>query len=1120
MDVGDWLRGLWLGQYEAVFRQSDIDGEVLPELTDQHLKDLGVSLGRRLKILRAIRALVGTAPSLEQPTVKPEPKAHDTAERRQLTVMFCDLVGSTAMSARLDPEDMRGIIAAYHKCCASLIEQNGGFVAKYMGDGVLAYFGYPQAHEHDAERAVRAGLAIVEVAPNLETAAGAPLHVRVGIATGIVVVGDLLGSGESQERGVVGDTPNLAARLQGIAEPDSVVVGEGTYKLTGGLFEYEDLDAVEVKGFADPVQASRVLRASGVASRFEAFHSTVPLTPLVGRDEEVELLLRRWQRAKSGEGQVTLLSGEPGIGKSRLTRAIQDRFSDEPHVRLLYFCSPHHQASALFPFISQLERAAGFERDEAVEHKLDKLEALLARLTNAVAHDAAVLAEPLSVPSGGRYPPLDLQPQKRKETTLATLLAQLEGLAARQPVLMIFEDAHWIDPTSLELLELTVERAPSLAVLLVITFRAEFRTPWVGRPHVTMHPLNRLGRREALAMVEKVARGKALPKQVVDQIVARADGVPLFVEELTKAVLESELLRSEGDRYVLRTPQLAIPTSLHASLMARLDSLSPVREIAEVGAAIGREFSYGLIRAVAPRPEPELEEALDQLVASELVFRRGTPPDAIYTFKHALVQDTAYSTLLRGARQQLHGRIAAVLEERFPETADTQPELLAHHLTEAGLAGQAIPYWRRAGERARERGANVEAVAHLSKGLTLVAALPGGRQRAEVEFALQTAIGGPLIAVKGYSSAEVEQTYLRARELCEQLGRSSELFPVLRGLWNCYLARGEHQRARSLAEQLAALAEEEQEGDALRRALACRALGASLFFLGRLHDACSQFKQGAAFDDAAAVGGDRSPELSLYADSPGVACRLYLACTEWLLGMPDAALGNLETGLALSDRSADPHIVTRALAYAALVHHWRGDFDTARLRAEAAIALAREHGIPQWLHMATICRGVALARLGEPEAGIGELRAGSAGWHAIGSRGLGSLWLGFTAEACTATGQIDAALDALDRAADEAAAMSELFYQAELHRLRGTLPMTKGDSAGAEDWLRQAIEVAVSQGAKSLELRAATSLARLWRDQGRRVEAHDLLAPVYGWFTEGFDTLDLKEAKALMEELA
>ena len=646
--------------------------------------------------------------------------------------MFCDLVGSTALSSRLDPEDLREIIAAYHRHVAKVVSQYQGFIAKYMGDGVLVYFGYPQAHEHDAERALRAGLELAETMDRMQAPPDIePLQVRVGIATGLVVVGDLVGSGEAQERGIVGETPNLASRLQALAATGAVMVAASTRKLTGGLFEYEDLGAVEVKGFAEPVQAWRVLRASGVASRFEAFHSTAALTPLVGRDEEVELLLRRWQRAKSGEGHVVLLSGEPGIGKSRLTRAIQERLSDEPHVRLLYFCSPHHQASALFPFISQLERAAGLERDDGGERKLDKIEALLARSTNAIARDAAVLSELLSVPSGGRYPPLDLHPQKRKETTVTTLLAQLDGLAARQPVLMIFEDAHWIDPTSLELLELTVERVPSRAVLLVITFRPEFTAPWVGRPHVTMRPLSRLGRREAMVIVEKVAGDKALPKEVVDQIVGRTDGVPLFVEELTKAVLESELLRGEGDQYVLTAPlpQLAIPTSLHASLMEQLDGLSAVREIAEVGAAIGREFSHELICAVAARPGPALEEALNQLVASELVFRRGAPPDAVYTFKHALVQDAAYSTLLRGARQQLHGRIGAVLEERFPETAETQPELLARHFTEAGLAERAIPYWVRAGERARERSANVEAVAHFRKGLTLVAALPGGRQR-------------------------------------------------------------------------------------------------------------------------------------------------------------------------------------------------------------------------------------------------------------------------------------------------------------------------------------------------------------------------------------------------------
>jgi class 3 adenylate cyclase/predicted ATPase len=1127
--VGTWLHGLGLSQYEQAFRDNDIDDEVLPELTAEDLKEIGISsVGHRRKLLAAIAALRGSVPLSSVASFQPRPELTTVsvfpappreAERRQLTVMFADLVGSTALASRLDPEDLREVIGAYHRCVTETVARYDGFVAKYMGDGVLVYFGYPHAHEDDAERAVQAGIEIPKAVGQLTAEGGTALAARVGIATGHVVVGDLIGSGAAQEQAMVGETPNLAARLQVLAEPNAVVIAESTRRLLGDLFECRDLGAVAAKGFAGPITAWQVLRASTVESRFDAFHAAA-LTPMVGREEELELLLRRWRQATAGDGQVVLLSGEPGIGKSRLTRAIRERISGEPHVRLLYFCSPHHQASVLFPFISHLERAAGFVRDDPPERRLKKLEALLAQSTNEVTRDAAVLAELLSIPTESRYPPRsELSPHKRKETTLTTLLAQLDGLAARQPVLIIFEDAQWIDPTSRELLELIIDRVQHLPVLLVVTFRPEFQPPWVSQPHVTMHPLTRLDRREASAMIERLTGGKTLPQDLLEQIISRTDGVPLFVEELTKTMLESDLLRSEGDQYVLTAPlpMLAIPSTLHASLMARLDRL-PIRKIAEVGAAIGRDFSHELIAAVSGEPESDLNDALQQLVASELVYRRGMPPDAVYSFKHALVQDAAYSTLLRSARQQLHTRIAKTLEERFPETADTQPELVAHHFAEAGRAEQAIAYWRRAGKRASERSAHVEAVAHLSKGLALIETLPDTSQRAEAELKLQLEIGGPLISTQGYAAAEVERTYLRARELCERLGCSSELFPALRGLWHCYIVRGQLPRAYDLAEQLVALAEE--QGEPLRRALAARALGSTLFFFGRFNDAREQLDQGITFDEAAAAMGDRRTHILLYADVPGVVCRLHLSCTRWQHGFPDRALPMVDAALALSQSLSHSPSVAFSLNFAAIIHCWRREFDAARQQAEAAIAVARKYSFPQWLAMGTMCRGFALANLGQPQEGLMELHTGLAGWHGTGARLYDTMWLGFTAEAHTAAGQLDAAFTALDRATEIAATNAETFYQAELHRLRSVAHLGSGEPEEAKRWLSEAIALARSQGARSLELRAATSLARLWYTQGRRDEAHDLLAPIYGWFTEGFETLDLKEAAMLLGDLA
>ena len=657
MDVGGWLRSLGLGQYEALFRASEIDADILPELTEVDLEKLGVPLGHRKRLLRAISGLTAAETSTA-PSASAGPKPHDAAERRQLTVMFCDLVGSTPLSTRFDPEDLREIVGAYHGCVTDTVARFGGFVAKYMGDGVLIYFGYPEAHEDDAERAARAGLAVIDAVSRLATQE--PLNVRIGIATGLVVVGDLIGTGAAQERGVVGETPNLAARLQALARPGTLVVADSTRRQIGTLFEIEDLGPQPLAGFAEPQRAWRVVGESGVVSRFEALRSGT--TPLVGRDEELDLLLRRWQQAKSGEGRVVLVSGEPGIGKSRLTAALSQHIETEPHTRLRYFCSPHDQDSALYPFIGQLERAAGFTRDDTNATKLDKLEALLG--DGAEPGDLSLIAEMLSLSGGERFPPLDLSPQRKKERTLAALLRQLQALARRQPVLMIFEDLHWIDPTSREVLDLTVEKIAGLPVLLVATYRPEFQPPWVGGSQVTVIALNRLGRNEGATLVHRLAGNLgALPPDVVDEIVERTDGVPLFVEELTKAVVEAGADRGYVSISAVPPSSLAVPATLHASLLGRLDRLGPAaKNVAQVGAAIGRDFSYELLAAAVQLAEPELQEALRRLVEAGLVFQRGVPPTAEYLFKHALVQDTAYSTLLRGPRQALHRRIAEALE--------------------------------------------------------------------------------------------------------------------------------------------------------------------------------------------------------------------------------------------------------------------------------------------------------------------------------------------------------------------------------------------------------------------------------------------------------------------------
>jgi class 3 adenylate cyclase len=688
--IADWLTKLGMSEYAERFAENGIDVSVLPHLTDQDLKDIGVLLGHRRKMLAAIGKLAGAAPAKPEPALAREPQTQDTAERRQVTVMFSDLVGSTALSARMDPEDLRDVISGYQKCVAQTVQRFGGFVAKYMGDGVLVYFGYPQAHEDDAERAVRAGLELVAEVGGLKSPV--PLQTRVGIATGLVIVGDLIGTGSAQEQTIVGETPNLAARLQGIAEPNTVVIAESTRKLLGNLFDLQDLGAQDLKGIGEAVKAWAALRPASIESRFEALHAS-GLTELVGREEELEILMRRWAKSKTGEGQVVLLSGEAGIGKSRLTAALLEHLTAEPHIRLRYFCSPQRTDSALYPIVSQMERATGVAPDDTAQTKLDRLDVMLAQTATSM-QDAALFAEMLSLPNDGRYPAIELTPEQRRKRTLEALISQLGALTQKSPVLMIFEDAHWTDPTSLEVFGLVIDRIRSIRVLLLVTFRPEFDAPWVGRPYVSSLALNRLGERDISAMTDRVVGNNPLPANIRQDIVERTDGIPLFVEEMTKAVLEAG---SEGEvqRTVASIPSttVGVPASLQASLMARLDRLGSAKEAAQIGAAIGREFSHTLLSAVARKSEPELASALDRLISAGLLFRQGVPPHSTYLFKHALVQDAAYGTLLREPRRALHARIAETLESQFTEIAENQPELLARHCTEASLIEKAAGLW-------------------------------------------------------------------------------------------------------------------------------------------------------------------------------------------------------------------------------------------------------------------------------------------------------------------------------------------------------------------------------------------------------------------------------------------
>jgi predicted ATPase/class 3 adenylate cyclase len=1112
--IAEWLASIGLGEYAQRFAENAIDLSVVRDLTEQDLKDLGVLLGHRRKMLRAIAELKGAVLITPQTGAKLVPR--DDAERRQLTVMFCDLVGSSALSARLDPEDLRRVIGACHICIAEVIGRYEGIIARYMGDGVLAYFGYPQAHEDDAEQATRAGLALIDAVANLQTDIGAELQVRIGIATGTVVVGDLLGEGAAQEQAVVGETPNLAARLQTLAEPGTVLISASTHRLTGGNFEYRDLGHVTLKGWGESVPAWQLLGTSGVESRFEAQHQT-RLTPLIGRDEEIDLLLRRWRHAAQGEGCAVVLSGDPGIGKSHIARALQERLQAEPHITLRYFCSAHHTNSALFPFISQLERAARYERSDSPAQKLAKLEALLAQ-SSADADHVAVLANLLSLPPNDRYRLPELSPQDRKEKTFAALLAQLDGLAARQPVLMIFEDVHWIDPTARELLTVTLERVPRLRVLLLITARPEFTPPWPGHAHVTTLPLTRFSRRDGAALIERVTAGKTLPEEVMNQILARTDGVPLFVEELTKTVLETGLLQERDGHYVLNRPlpSMAIPMTLHASLTARLDRLAPVREVAQIGAVVGREFSYELLNAVAGLPIGRLEDALGQLVRSELVFCRGEVPQAVYTFKHTLVRDAAYSGLLKSRRVEVHAAIADAFEQQFPEIVEAQPETLAHHLTEAGLFEKAMGYWLQAGKKAAMRSANLEAIAHSQRGIEALGHLADGAEKDRLELDFQLALGPCLIAIQGPASNKAVATFARARELCERLGEPPEYLQVMFWLATVSVVRGELPQALEAVAALLNAAEARDDRPALINAIRGRAM--ILFFLGRIVDAREAIERAVEVFSASQEA-DKMAARAAGQDA-GVAMQALMSQVLWVLGDVDGAVTRMAAALERADAVQHAHTHAYVWYYASVLHALRGDPAIAQAYAERCLAISEQHGFRQWIGLSRAIRGICAAALDASGSRLDEVKAALDEYQRAGYQ------LGITAQSvllCPVLllrNEPEAALEVIDHGLSIVSHNSERIFEAELYRLKARALLMRGaPDAEAESLLDQALRTARSQQARSLELRAATDLARLWINQGKRAEALDVLASIHGRFTEGFGTRDLKEAKAVLVPL-
>ena len=1118
----DWLREQGLERYESEFRNNDIDFSNAKSLTETDLKELGLSLGHRKNFMAAVAALdatmlatdEGRGPSAEPPPA-PDRGAPSTGERRQLTVMFCDLVGSTALSEKLDPEELRSLLHDYRTRCGAVISRYEGFVARYVGDGILTYFGWPTAHEDDAERSIRAAL---EISQTIKQASlTEKLSVRIGIATGPVVVGEQAGVGDDSKL-AIGSTPNLAARLQGLASADQIVITASTRRLVGDAFELADLGEHELKGIAEPVHAWCVVAVGEAASRFEASHGA-QVTPLVGREQEIGLLLDRWRQAQDGEGQVVLLSGEPGIGKSRILSTLRERLEDQGVGTLRFQCSPYYVNSALYPNIDNFERALKFARDETVESKLDKLEALIVGQYGHPLTDVRFIASLLSIPCEDRHGALPMTPQKHKDETLRTLVDLTEAAARKQPSVMLYEDLHWADPTSLEALDLLIDRVRGIPLLIVLTHRPEFQPKWGSHGHVAALNLSKLTHAQSGTIVSKLTNSKALPAELLESILAKTDGVPLYVEELTKAILESGELKDAGDHYDYAgaARSVAIPATLRDSLTARLDRSPAAKEIAQIGAAIGREFSYELIAAVASHTQTDLDSALNQLTESGLAFRRGTPPEATYTFKHALVQDTAYDSLLKTRRQALHAKIARVLEEHFPTTKDTEPELLAHHLTAAGETETAISYWQKAGKLAIKRLALKEAISHLNQGMELIGTLPQSAERDGKELDLRTSLGTAWLALNGWAAPEVWTSFHPALGLAKSLGRREALVPIYYGLFISVLNQGRAAEAVAWVTEMLATAETSGDPD--------------LLIMGH-RTACTSYYYRGDFNRSREHG-DRVLALYIHeqhrhlADitntDPKTVAGIFVSAGTWMLGYPDRAVQVSEANEAHARRRGHPFDLGFALTTGARVWDLRCEPEPLLARVEEAERLGRAHSLPFISDvLAQLMKGLAWVRAGRLAEGIPHLRGAMEKWNANGAL----IWMPYfravLAEGLALSADLEGGLSLIEESLAQIArpGWEERWPLAEVLRLKGWMLQQQGQLAAAEENYLASLDVAREQQAKSWELRTSSSLARLWQSQGKRKEALELLKPVYDWFTEGFDTKDLKEAKALLEELA
>jgi class 3 adenylate cyclase/predicted ATPase len=1112
-DLTEWLGRCGLGQYAQTFAENNIEYSVLPDLTENDLKKLGVSsLGHRKKLLRAIEALTtarqptGKTTAVSNVIVVPPPLVQPReAEFRQITVMFCDLVGSTQLSEKLDPEDLQKLIDAYRVECSTAIRRYGGEVARYFGDGVMAFFGWPRAHEDDAVRAIHTALEIVSGVTKIS--GPVTLTCRVGICSGPVVVGEIGDSG-TWSMDAVGETPNVAARLQSLAAANTVLISESTRRLVSAAFDFQDLGLQELKGVTEALHVYHVLSAKNIASRFEAAHAG-SLTPLIGRSSELGLLLDRWQKAKEGDGQVIFLSGIPGVGKSRLVHELKSHIQQEPHVLLHHQCSPYHSQSAFFPVIEQIEQAAQLAAREADTDKIAKLKAYLPRSTDGSIEPVPLITKLLSIPSENHVELSGLTPQQIKNRTISTLVDMLLAFSVQRPTLCIFEDAHWLDPSTLELLELMISRIDHVRVLLIVSSRPEFRPTWTTHANTTMHSLTRLSHTEVKAMIRDLLRGGSIPQPVLDQIIEKADGVPLFIEELTNSMLSAPLQTRGTSKRTAQPALLRVPDTLSDALMERLDRVAPSRRLAQIAAVIGREFSYDLLSAASQVDEDDMLSALSLLEQADIIYRVGISPFVRFAFKHVLLRDAIYDSLLRTKRQQIHADIAAILEHDFPELAENQPEVLAYHYQEAGNHQLAIRCWFVSGQGALADSANVEAIANFRKALQLLNALPETPERTKQEIDIQLALGIPLIAVQGYASAETREAFSRARTLCLRLGNIPQYFQALFGLWGHSWMGGKNDDALRMADEF--LSRSRALSDPVPLMVAHRVMGSTLLTIGDFQSSANHFEETIKLS----ISKEKQPLYSLYMVEPQAASLLLLSWDLWFLGYPDQSLSRVSEALALAQDLGHPYTVAFAHYMTSVVHLLRGDAARAFESAEKSFEMSQEQRFSLYMILSRISRSRAvgdLGRLGEARAeialGIDDARRNGVGFMLP----MMDSWL---ADMHAKAGDNECALSIVEGILANIGDVTGRAWEAELHRQRAQILVALNPSKvrEAESHFEKSIEVARGQNAKSLELRAATSLAELWRTQGRPDEARALLEPICRWFNEGADTADLRRAR-------